>query len=116
MALAPSGGVTTSSRHGARRHTARPAFTLYVISDTLVSNRAIANFRRLADDALRGHYDLTIIDVLEDFQAAEDARILTTPTLVRERPLPTRRVTGDLSDRVRLARLLELPLPTLEED
>lgn len=35
---------------------------------------------------------------MEDPEAAEDARIVATPTLVREHPEPIRRLVGDLSD------------------
>jgi circadian clock protein KaiB len=41
---------------------------------------------------------LAVIDVLEQPQAAEEEKILATPTLVKELPPPARRVIGDLSD------------------
>jgi hypothetical protein len=44
----------------------------------------------------------------EDPEAAERARILATPTLVRSAPLPELRVTGDLSDPERVLIALEL--------
>jgi circadian clock protein KaiB len=53
-------------------------------------------------------YDLDVIDVLERPQAAEDARILATPTLVKELPLPARRIIGDLSDIAKVLVGLEL--------
>ena len=40
-----------------------------------------------------------IIDVLENPQLAEDAKILATPTLIKRLPPPLRRVIGDLSDK-----------------
>lgn len=45
-----------------------------------------------------GRYDLSIVDVLEDPETAEEERILVTPTLVKEGPLPVQRIIGDLSD------------------
>lgn len=74
-------------------------FKLYVAGQTSRSARAVANLRRIADEALRGRYELVIIDVLDDPDSAEADRILTTPTLIKEAPTPPRRVTGDLSDR-----------------
>src|SRR4051812_31132773 len=73
-------------------------FKLFVMGQSPRSQRAVANLRRLCEDELRDTYDLDVIDVLERPQAAEDARILATPTLVKELPLPARRVIGDLSD------------------
>ena len=73
-------------------------FKLYVAGRTPRSQRAIANLRRLGEEQLSGRYELVVVDVTEDPDAAESERILTTPTLVKEYPLPPRRVTGDLSD------------------
>jgi circadian clock protein KaiB len=73
-------------------------FKLFVTGQSPRSQRAVANLRRLCEEELRDAYDLDVIDVLERPQAAEDARILATPTLVKEFPLPARRVIGDLSD------------------
>jgi circadian clock protein KaiB len=43
-------------------------------------------------------YELVVIDVLERPQLAEDEKILATPMLVKELPMPIRRIIGDLSD------------------
>lgn len=72
--------------------------TLYVAGQTPRSERAIGNLRRLATESLGDDHELAVIDVVADPEAAERARILTTPTLVKESPAPPRRVTGDLSD------------------
>jgi circadian clock protein KaiB len=42
------------------------------------------------------------VDVADEPDRAEAARILTTPTLVKEAPGQPRRVTGDLSDAERV--------------
>ena len=76
----------------------RYQFTLYVAGESPRSVQAIRNLRRLGDEHFRGMYDLAVIDVLTDPERAESARILTTPTLVKDSPLPARRVTGDLSN------------------
>lgn len=77
---------------------ARFQFRLFIAGNTPRSHQAAANLRRLAEERLDGDYELTIIDVVEDPELAESERILTTPTLVKVRPGPARRVTGDLSD------------------
>lgn len=85
--------------------------TLYVTGQSARSQRAVANLRRLCD-GLGESCELTVIDVLERPQLAEDERILATPTVIRRRPLPLRRVIGDLSDRDKVVLWLDLPFPT----
>ena len=80
----------------------RVVFTLYVAGQTPRSVQAQANLNRLGQERLGGAYDLTVIDVASDPDRAEAARILTTPTLVKEAPGQPRRVTGDLSDAERV--------------
>lgn len=77
-------------------------FHLYVVGDNPRSTRAIENLRRLVDERLAGPCEVEVIDVLQFPDRAEDERILATPTLIKHFPLPRRRVTGDLSDAVRL--------------
>ena len=72
--------------------------TLYVAGDSPRTRQAKANLDRICAGLLGGDAECTTIDVLETPATAEAERILTTPTLVREQPLPRRRVTGDLSD------------------
>jgi circadian clock protein KaiB len=81
---------------------------LYVTGKTPKAAVAIANLQRICDEELRGQYDLQIIDVLEQPQAAEDDRVLATPTLIKRLPPPLRRVIGDLSDKHKVLLGLEV--------
>lgn len=81
---------------------------LYVAGRSTRAEAAIANLQQLCEDELRGQYELEIIDVLERPDLAEDARILATPTLIKQLPPPLRRVIGDLSDREKLLLGLEV--------
>jgi circadian clock protein KaiB len=85
---------------------------LYVTGQSIRSQQAVANLRALCDH-LGQSCELTVIDVLERPHAAEDERILATPTVIRRRPLPLRRVIGDLSDLEKLRLWLDLPLPAM---
>jgi circadian clock protein KaiB len=71
---------------------------LYVTGQTPRSCRAIANLQQVCESELSGRYEMQVIDVLERPQLAEDEKILATPTVVKELPLPIRRIIGDLSD------------------
>jgi circadian clock protein KaiB len=70
---------------------------LYVAGKTARSERAIDDLQRLCEEELAGQYRVEVIDVLKDPSAAERAKILATPTVIKELPLPVRRVIGDLS-------------------
>ena len=81
---------------------------LYITGSNARTDRAIANLRQICEKDLAGQYALEIIDVLENPEAAERDRILATPTLIKELPLPLRRVIGDLSDKDKVLLALEV--------
>lgn len=81
---------------------------LYVTGTSPRTRQAIDNLQRICEQELHGRYRLEIIDVLEHPQAAEDDRVLATPTLIKQLPLPLRRVIGDLSDREKVLYGLEV--------
>ena len=73
---------------------------LFVAGDSPRAREAAANLAR-AVKALDGQGDgaeVETVDVLQHPEAADEYRILTTPTVLREAPAPRRRVTGDLRD------------------
>lgn len=71
---------------------------LYVTGKTSRSRQAVTNLEKICREDLKGQYEISIIDVLEQPQFAENEKIIATPTLVKELPPPIRRVIGDLSD------------------
>lgn len=83
---------------------------LYVTGNSLHSQRAVANLHQLCKEMLTDNYELSVVDVLADADQAEQDRILATPTLIRVRPEPARRVIGDLSDKKRVMFALDLQL------
>ncbi|HEX7239093.1 MAG TPA: circadian clock KaiB family protein [Longimicrobiaceae bacterium] len=89
--------------------------TLYVAGDSLRSEQAIANLRRIVAAGVEGEARVSVVDVLQHPERAEAARILTTPTVVREAPAPARRVTGDLSDLRTVVAALGLRRPDSQE-
>lgn len=81
---------------------------LFISGRTPKSDLAIANIRKIFSE-LDLPFELMIVDVLETPQAAEDFRIMATPTLIKTSPLPIQRIIGDLSD----ARIVHLGLGLL---
>jgi circadian clock protein KaiB len=86
----------------------RVALKLYVAGLTPRSTQAVSNVLKLCEEAFPGEYQLTVVDILEEPDQADMERILATPTLIRELPLPRRRIVGDLSDSAALVSGLEL--------
>ena len=81
---------------------------LFITDQTLRSERAVTNLRRICEEGLGDEYELIIIDVLEQPHLAEKEKILVTPTIIKVSPPPTRRIIGDLSDIKKV--LLELDI------
>lgn len=71
---------------------------LYIAGMTPLSLRSIDNARRICEEHLADRYKLEVIDIRQQPQLAKGAQITAAPTLIREMPLPLRRVVGDLSD------------------
>ena len=83
------------------RDRATYVFRLYVTGMTPKSTRAIANVRKLCEKHLADRYKLKVIDIYQQPALARKAQIIATPTLVRDQPLPLRRLIGDMSDEER---------------
>ena len=72
---------------------------LYIMGQSSKSRIAIENLKDLCKNELKDQYELTVIDVLERPQLAENEKIIATPTLIKDLPPPLKRVIGDLSNR-----------------
>ena len=82
---------------------------LYVTGTTPSSLRAIQNLREICDESLGGRYDLEVIDIYLHPGRAREDQIIAAPTLVKSAPLPRKLIIGDLSERGRVLRALDLP-------
>jgi circadian clock protein KaiB len=81
---------------------------LFITGQTANSSRAIGTIKRICDEYYPDEHELSIIDVLEHPQIAEDEKILATPTLIKFIPPPKIRIIGDMSDRDRVLTSLDL--------
>jgi circadian clock protein KaiB len=71
---------------------------LYVAGQTPKSLAALANLKKICNEHLTGRYKLHVIDLVKTPQLAHGDQILAIPTLVRNLPMPIRKIIGDLSD------------------
>ncbi len=79
---------------------------LFITGHTPRNDQMIAAVQAVCNQHLNGKYQLTVVDLLDQPQLAEAEQILATPTLIREQPLPEKRLIGDLSDSRRIATAL----------
>ncbi len=88
---------------------------LYVSGATPRSVSAIENIREICESHLQGRYDLQVIDIYQQPELARNAGIIAAPTLIKQLPLPLRKILGDLSETERVLVGLDLiPRPTEE--
>lgn len=71
---------------------------LYVAGQTPKSLAAIANLERICSEHLPGQYVVEVVDLRQNPKLAREHSIVAIPTLVRELPVPLRKLIGDLSD------------------
>ena len=92
-----------------RTHVSELRLKLFVAGDSPLSRAAANDLARVCHDHLDGEPIIEIIDVLLQPDLADAYCVLTTPTVLREFPLPRRRATGDLRDAAQLLAALALP-------
>lgn len=75
---------------------------LYVTGLTPRSLKAISNLKRVCEEHLHDGYDLEVIDIYKNPDAAREEQIIAAPTLIKSLPAPLRRFVGDLSNTQKL--------------
>ena len=86
----------------------RYALKLYVTGMTPRSTQAVSAVKDVCQDLLDGDYDLEVVDLYADPGRAADEQVIAAPTLVRQSPPPVRRLIGNLADRERVRKGLQL--------
>jgi circadian clock protein KaiB len=105
--------LTTEEFEAALNSTdSRYTLRLYVAGMTPRSQRAIENIKNIFETSYKGSYDLEVIDIYQHPELAKDAQILAVPMLIKQLPLPIRRLIGDMSDEDRV--LVGLGIKQLE--
>lgn len=71
---------------------------LFVSGMSPKSMEAIENIKRLCDTYLEGAFDLEIIDLYKNPEAANVNQIVFSPSLIKQLPLPKKTLIGSFSD------------------
>jgi len=88
--------------------TTKHKFMLFVSGMSVKSGHAIENLRKICDKHLRDNYELEIVDISRDTEQAVIHQIVAIPTLIKIHPAPRRIILGDLSDKEKVLRILNL--------
>ncbi len=100
--------VDPSKNESVKPASERYQLRLYVAGTGTQSMRAITNIKRIVEQYLENNYDLEVIDLYQQPERANLDQIIAIPTLVREKPLPTRRIIGDLADSSQVCASLDI--------
>jgi circadian clock protein KaiB len=71
---------------------------LYVAGMSPKSIQAIDNIKRICEEYLPGRYQLEVIDIYQFPIFAKDGQIVAAPTLIKELPLPLRKLIGSMAN------------------
>ena len=81
---------------------------LFVAGATPRSIQALERLKLLCETHLQGRYELEVIDIYQTPSALGVDNVVAIPTLVKQLPLPLRRIVGDLSDTEKVLKGLDL--------
>ncbi|RAI03089.1 circadian clock protein KaiB [Acuticoccus sediminis] len=84
--------------------------SLYISGESARSYAAIRHIQAIARSHLTDRHELEFIDVLKDPERAERAKIMATPTLVREFPGPRKKIMGEFGDHNAVIQALEIEI------
>jgi len=93
-----------AQRQGTEKYTLR----LYVAGLTPRSQEAIRTVTAICDEHLAGRYNLVVIDIYQQPVLAKGEQIIAAPTLVKQLPLPLRRLIGNMADKEKVLVGLDL--------
>lgn len=81
---------------------------LYIAGQTPKSLKALTNLKKLCAEHMSDSYQIEVIDLMKKPELAQQDQVLAIPTLVRNLPVPIRKIIGDLSDTERVLLGLDL--------
>ncbi len=93
----PHGISKSSALAGKTKKQKMYVLRLYVAGVTPRSQEAIRKVKAVCEEHLAGRYDLEVIDLYQQPEAAKREQIIAAPTLIKKLPLPLRRLIGSMA-------------------
>jgi circadian clock protein KaiB len=86
----------------------RYKFMLFISGMSVKSVNAIENLKKICDEHLKDRFDLQIIDISKEKEKAVEYQVFAVPTLIKLEQAPKRIIIGDLSDKEKVLRILDI--------
>ena len=90
------------------RQTEKWHLRLYVSEDSEKTDKATLLLKQICYDHLAGQCEIEIIDIKENPKMAVKDNIIATPCLIKLQPEPAKRIIGNLSDKKKILKGLEI--------
>jgi len=71
---------------------------LFISGASSNSVKAVNNIKQICEGHIKNNYILEVIDVHQQQKLAEKEQLIALPMLIRKKPLPERKLVGDMSD------------------
>jgi circadian clock protein KaiB len=82
---------------------------LYISGASTNSVKAVNNIKQICEGHIKNKYILEVIDVHQQQKLAEKEQLIALPMLIRKKPLPEKKLIGDMSDTKKVLKGLGLP-------
>ena len=83
-------------------------FKLFISGMSVHSANAIENLKSICEEYLPDGFELEIIDITRERKKATEYQVFAIPTLIKTEPGPARTILGDLSNRDKVLKILDL--------
>ena len=81
---------------------------LYITGASPNSAKAVINIKKICEEFLKNRYKLEVIDIYQQPLLAASEQIIALPLLIKSFPLPAKRMIGNMSDKVKVLKGLDL--------
>jgi len=81
---------------------------LYITGASPNSAKAVINIKKICEEFLKNRYKLEVIDIYQQPLLAAPEQIIALPLLIKSFPLPAKRLIGNMSDKDKVLKGLDL--------
>jgi len=83
---------------------------LYITGASPNSTKAVNNIKNICETFLKDRYELEVIDIYQQPLLATSEQIVALPLLIKSLPLPAKRLIGNMSNKEKVLKGLDLLL------
>jgi len=81
---------------------------LYITGASPNSTKAVNNIKNICETFLKDRYELEVIDIYQQPLLAKSEQIVALPLLIKSLPLPAKRLIGNMSNKEKVLKGLDL--------